>query len=52
MVKEGIIDMEKQRNVEEKAITYHRGENKIDKVNETDKPQTSKSKIYKYVSNE
>ena len=44
MVKEGINDMEKKLNVVEKAITPHKGGNKVDAINETDKPQASQSK--------
>ena len=44
--------MEKKLNVLKKAITRHKGGNKIEKVNKTDKPQASKSKIYKYIRNE
>ena len=52
MVKERINNMEKKLNVLKKAITRHKGGNKIEKVNKTDKPQASKSKIYKYIRNE
>ena len=34
------------------AITHHKGGNKIDTVNETGKPQVSKSKKDKSISNE
>ena len=36
----------------EKSITHHKGENKTDAINETDKPQGSQSKKDKYISNE
>ena len=52
MVKEGINNMETKRNVVKTAITHHKGGNKIDTVNETDKPQASKIKRDKYISNE
>ena len=51
MVKEWINDMETKPNVVEKAITHRMGKNKID-INETEKPQASKSKKYKSISNE
>ena len=34
------------------AITNHKGKNKIDTVNKTDKPQAFKIKKDKYISNE
>ena len=52
MVKEGIIDMETKPNVVEKAITHHKGGNKINAINETEKPQVYQSKKDKYISNE
>ena len=50
LVKEGINDMETKPNMVEKAITHHMGENKIDAINETDKPQLSQSKKDKSIS--
>ena len=52
MVKEGINDIETKRNVVEKAITHHKGKNKIDAINETDKTQASQSKKDKSIRNE
>ena len=52
MVKEGINDTETKPNVVKKAITPPIAKNKIDTVNETDKPQASKSKKDKSTSNE
>ena len=42
----------KKRNVVEKSITHHKGENKSDAINEIDKPQASQSEKDKYISNE
>ena len=36
----------------EKAITHHKGKNKIDAINETEKPQASQSKKDKSIRNE
>ena len=36
----------------EKAITHQKGENKINAINETDKPQASQSKKDKSINNE
>ena len=44
MVKEGINNMETKRNVVKTFITHHKGGNKTETVNKTDKPQASKSK--------
>ena len=44
--------METEPNVVDKAITHPIEKNKIDTVNKTDKPQASKSKTYKSISNE
>ena len=52
IVKEGINDMKKKRNVVEKAITRHKEKSKIDAINETDKPQEYQSKKDKSISNE
>ena len=52
MIKEGINDTETKPNVVKKAITPPIAKNKIDTVNETDKPQASKSKKDKSISNE
>ena len=51
IVKEGINDTETKPNVVDEAINHPIAKNKIDTVNETDKPQASKTKIYKYISN-
>ena len=51
MVKEGINDTETKPNVVKEAITHPIAKNKIDTVNETDKPQSSKSKKDKTISN-
>ena len=42
-IKEEINDMEKKHNMVDKAITCPIAKNKIDTVNEKDKPQASKS---------
>ena len=52
MAKEGINDTERIPNVAEKGITHCMKINKIDSINETDKPQASKSKKDKSISNE
>ena len=52
MVKEGINNMETKLNVVKTAITHHKRGNKIDTVNKIDKPQSSKIKNDKYISNE
>ena len=44
--------METKLNVMKEAITHPIATNKIDTVNETDKPQASKSKKDKFISNE
>ena len=44
--------METKRNVVKTAITHHKGKNKIDTFNKTDKPQASKIKKDKSISNE
>ena len=44
--------METIRNVVEKTIANHKGGNKIDAINKTDKPQASKIKKDKSISNE
>ena len=44
--------METKCNVVEKSITHHKGKNKIDAINEIDKPQASQSKKYKSIRNE
>ena len=51
MVKEGIDDMG-GGNVLEKSINHHKGKNKIDAINEIDKPQAYQSKKDKSISNE
>ena len=43
--------METKNNVVEEAIPHPIAKNKIYTVNETDKPQASKSKKYKSISN-
>ena len=43
--------METEPNVVDEAITHPIEKNKIDTVNETDKPQASKSKKYKSINN-
>ena len=48
MVKEVINDMETKPTVVEKAVTHCMEKNKIDDINETDKPQESQSKKDKY----
>ena len=52
MVKKGINDKKTKQNVVEKSITHHKGKNKIDTINETDKPQASQTKKDKSISNE
>ena len=52
IVKEGINDMKKEPNVVDEAITHPITKYEIDTVNKTDKPQESKSKKDKYISNE
>ena len=44
--------MKQKSNVVEEAITHTIAKNKIDTVNETDKPQAYKSKKYKSIRNE
>ena len=44
--------METEPNVVDEAITHTIEKNKIDTVNETDKPQASKSKKDKSICNE
>ena len=52
MVKEWINDMETKLNVVKTAITHHKEKYIIDSVNATEKPQSSKSKKDKFISNE
>ena len=52
MVKEGIDDMETQFYVVEKSINHHKEKNKIDAINEIDKPQAYQSKRDKSIRNE
>ena len=52
MVKEGINDMWTKCNAVEKAITHHKGKNKIDAINKADKPESSQGKKDKSISNE
>ena len=42
-IKEWINEMETKPNVVEEAITHPNAENKVDTVNETEKPQAYKS---------
>ena len=51
MVKEGINYMETKPNVVKEAITLPIAKNKIDTVNETEKPQAYKSKKDKSINN-
>ena len=44
--------METKINVAKTDITHHKDKNKIDTVNKIYKPQASKSKVYKSISNE
>ena len=52
MVQEGIDYMETKPYVVEKSITHHVEKDKIDAINETDKPQASQSKKDKSIRNE
>ena len=52
MVKEGINDTETKPNAVKEDITPTIAKNKIDTVNETDKPQASQSKKDESISNE
>ena len=52
MVKEGINDMETKSILLQKSITRHKEKNKVDTVNETDKPQASKRERDKSIDNE
>ena len=52
MFNEGINYMEKKLNVVEKYITNHKGKNRIDAINKTDKPQEYQSKKYEFIRNE
>ena len=51
MSNEGIDDMETKPNATKEAINNPIATNKIEAVNEKDKPQASKSKKYKPISN-
>ena len=51
MVKEGINDMETEPTMVKEAIAHPIATDKIDTVNETEKPQASKSKNNKSISN-
>ena len=50
--KEGIYDMETKPNVVDEAIIHPTAKNKIDTINETEKPQAPKSKKDKSIRNE
>ena len=50
--KEGINDMETKPNVVDEAIIHPIAKNKIDTINETEKPQAPKSKKDKSIRNE
>ena len=51
MVKEGINGMGAKPNVVKESITHPIGKNKIDTANTTDKPQASRCKNDKSISN-
>ena len=51
MVKEGIHYMETKHNVAKEAITHPIATNEIDTVKKIYKPQVSKSKKDKFISN-
>ena len=52
MVKGGINYTKTKHNVVEKDITHHKVKNKIDVINETDKPQACQTKKDKSIRNE